>query len=172
MDTVAWIFIGLFNTIVIGYQNSLYISNLREFMDYKPEINEKQTGLTPKKRFSAGEEELSFRNISFSYKGQQEPSLKQISLTLRHGEKIALVGQNGAGKTTFIKLLLRLYDPSDGSIQYGGTDIRQLDLPAYRRLFATAFQDYQVFSMTVAENVLMRKVSAADVSWKKGIMRH
>lgn len=157
MTTVAWILIGLSNHIVNGYQNSLFIVNFRKFLDYQPEISEKQTGKTPDTDFSEGEEELCFRNVSFIYRGRQEPTLKNINMTIHHKEKIAVVGHNGAGKTTFIKLLMRLYDPSKGSITFHGEDIKGLHLAEYRGLYATAFQDYQVFSMTVAENVLMRK---------------
>lgn len=83
--------------------------------------------------------------------------LRDIDMTIHRNEKIAIVGHNGAGKTTFVKLLMRLYDVSEGEIQYYGRNIRELDLPEYRRLYSTAFQDYQVFAMTVAENVLMRR---------------
>lgn len=157
MDTVAWILIGLSNNIIESYQNSLYIANFRRFMAYKPQISEKQQGSMPDTRLERGEPELIFDNVSFTYKGQQEPTLKNIHMTIHHKEKIAIVGHNGAGKTTFTKLLMRLYDPSEGTVSYHGEDIREFDLAAYRRLYGSAFQDYQVFSMTVAENVLMRK---------------
>lgn len=78
-------------------------------------------------------------------------------MTVHRKEKIAIVGHNGAGKTTFVKLLMRLYDATEGEILYFGRNIRELDLPEYRKLYGTAFQDYQVFAMTVAENVLMRR---------------
>ena len=158
MDTVAWIFIGLFQNIAAGYQNSLYVANLREFMNCQPDICESQPGLDPESVAAAKRPDIVFRDVSFTYKGQDKPSLSHVSLAIHPGQKIALVGQNGAGKTTFIKLLMRLYDATEGRIDYAGTDIRSLDLPSYRRLFSTAFQDYQVFSMTVAENVLMRRV--------------
>lgn len=157
MDTVSWILIGLSNFVINSYQNSLYIANFRAFLEYKPVISEKQEGTIPNTNLQAGEPEISFENVSFVYKGQQEPTLKNISMTIHHKEKIAIVGHNGAGKTTFTKLLMRLYDPSEGVIRYHGENIREFHLAKYRSLYASAFQDYQVFAMTVAENVLMRK---------------
>lgn len=157
MNTVAWILIQLSNHIINSYQNSLYIANFKRFLEYKPLISEKQEGSMPDTEFVKGDAEIDFQNVSFIYKGQQEPTLKNISMTIHHKEKIAIVGHNGAGKTTFIKLLMRLYDPSEGKITYHGKNIREFNLAEYRRLYASAFQDYQVFAMTVAENVLMRK---------------
>lgn len=156
MNTVAWILIGFSNHVIASYQNSLYIANLKEFLQYQPAIWEKQEGILPDTALERGEQELVFRHVSFSYKGQKEPTLKNIHMTIHRGEKIAIVGHNGAGKTTFTKLLMRLYDPTEGDILYHGTHIREYKLAAYRELFASAFQDYQVFSMSVAENVLMR----------------
>ena len=157
MTTVAWILIGLSNHILNSYQNSLYIANFRNFLSYNPVISEKQEGSEADTRFAEGEEEICFQNVNFTYRGQKVPSLKNINITIHHKEKIAIVGHNGAGKTTFIKLLMRLYDPTEGVIVYHGEDVKELHLANYRKLYATAFQDYQVFSMTVAENVLMRK---------------
>ena len=157
MDTVSWILIGMSKNIIAGYQNSLYIANFREFLEYEPVISEKQEGSEPDTSLREGEPELIFDNVSFIYKGQTEPTLKNINMTIHHKEKIAIVGHNGAGKTTFTKLLMRLYDPSEGAITYHGENIRDFHLAKYRSLYASAFQDYQVFAMTVAENVLMRK---------------
>ncbi len=157
MNTVAWILIGLSKQILNSYQNSLYIANFRNFLEYTPTISEKQEGNEANINFAKGEAEVSFRNVSFAYRGQKVPTLKNINITIHHKEKIAIVGHNGAGKTTFIKLLMRLYDPTEGDVVYHGEDVKELHLAKYRRLYATAFQDYQVFSMTVAENVLMGK---------------
>lgn len=157
MDTVSWILIGMSKNIIAGYQNSLYIANFREFLEYEPVISEKQEGSEPDTSLREGEPELIFDNVSFIYKGQTEPTLKNINMTIHHKEKIAIVGHNGAGKTTFTKLLMRLYDPSEGAITYHGENIKDFHLAKYRSLYASAFQDYQVFAMTVAENVLMRK---------------
>ncbi len=96
---------------------------------------------------------IQFCDVSFRYPGQNSYALNHIDLTIRPGEKIALTGENGAGKTTFVKLLMRLYDPTDGCIKVNGTDIRQLDYDTYQSLIAVVFQDYKLFSFTLKENI-------------------
>ena len=131
------------------YQNALYINNLRSFLEYRPAIPEDQPGESVR-HF---EHVLELRGVSFSYKGGKKEALHDINIKIRRGEKIAIVGHNGAGKSTLIKLLLRFYDPTSGEILLDGRDIRVFDLQDYRRLFSVAFQDQQVFSMSVADNV-------------------
>jgi ATP-binding cassette subfamily B protein len=87
-------------------------------------------------------------------KDAPKPSLTNVSLTIKRGEKIAFVGYNGAGKTTLTKLLMRLYDPSEGRILYNGQDLRELSLEQLRSHIGAVFQDYRLFGATVAENVL------------------
>lgn len=147
----AWMLIHLSRAIVEMYQNNLYIQNLRDFLEYEPEVPEDSDGVSPDDF-----ESLEFRKVGFCYKGQDKPSLSEISLKVNKGEKIAIVGHNGAGKSTLVKLLMRLYEASEGAILYNGKQIQEYHLKQYRSLFATAFQDFQLFSMTVAENVLMR----------------
>lgn len=96
---------------------------------------------------------IQFCDVSFRYPGQNSYALNHIDLTIRPGEKIALTGENGAGKTTFVKLLMRLYDSTDGCIKVNGTDIRQLDYDTYQSLIAVVFQDYKLFSFTLKENI-------------------
>lgn len=131
------------------YQNALYINNLRSFLEYRPAIPEDQPGESVR-HF---EHVLELCGVSFSYKGGKKEALHDINIKIRRGEKIAIVGHNGAGKSTLIKLLLRFYDPTSGEILLDGRDIRVFDLQDYRRLFSVAFQDQQVFSMSVADNV-------------------
>ncbi len=97
--------------------------------------------------------EVEFRGVSFRYPGTETWTLKHISLTFSAGERLAVVGQNGSGKTTFIKLLCRLYEPDEGSILLNGTDIREYDIEEYRKIFSVVFQDYQLFSFSLAQNV-------------------
>lgn len=94
-----------------------------------------------------------FRDVSFRYPEADADSLSHVSLVIPAGQKLSVVGENGAGKTTFIKLLCRLYDVTDGQILMDGIDIREYDREDYRRLFAVVFQDYRLFSFTIAENV-------------------
>ena len=132
-------------------ENALYIDNLRSFLEYEVNIAEDENAPAVTEFKS-----LELQNVSFSYNKQSEPVLHNVDLNIRAGEKIALVGHNGAGKTTLIKLLQRLYDPTEGRILVNGSDIREVRLSSYRALFGTVFQDYQLFSMSVGENVLLR----------------
>ena len=164
MTAVAHMVIQSSKAVIQSYEYSLYIANLREFLEYEPKVDELQKGILPKacEEAARGGPVLEFRNVSFAYLGQEKHSLHDINMTIHRNEKIAIVGHNGAGKTTFVKLLMRLYDVSEGEILYCGRNIKELDLPEYRKLYGTAFQDYQVFAMTAAENVLMRKPASNE----------
>lgn len=153
MVSASWILIGLSNNIVLSIENALYIDNLRKFLNYQPKLSELQEGKIP----DTSKTEISFQNACFRYHGSMQDVLNNINLKIRTGEKIAIVGVNGAGKTTLIKLLMRLYDVTKGQILLNNVDITEYNLKKYRELFTTAFQDYQVFAMSVAENVLLRK---------------
>ena len=98
-------------------------------------------------------ESIEFRNVSFAYK--DEMVLKNLNMEFRKDKTYALVGHNGAGKTTITKLLLRFYDPTEGQIFLNGRNIKDYNLQQYRKLFATAFQDNKLLSMSVKDNVLM-----------------
>ena len=149
MVAMTWILIRVFENIMEILKNAMFINNLRNFLEYEEEIPEDQDGDMPDTEF----ESLEFRNVSFSYK--EEQTIQDLSFVINKGESVALVGHNGAGKTTIIKLLLRLYDPTSGTVLYNGRDIREYNLKAYRELFATTFQDFQIFGMTIKENILM-----------------
>jgi len=136
------------------HKNSQYMWDLRTFLRYEPKL---QSGT----RTLPTLETLELRNVSFAYGEEGEQVLRDVSFTLKKGEKIAVVGHNGAGKTTLAKLLLRLYDVSEGEILYNGIPIAQYGLEDYRKAFATVFQDYQIFALPVAENVLMREYDEA-----------
>lgn len=100
--------------------------------------------------------EFAFHNVSFTYPGQSQAALSKVSLAFRSGEKLAVVGENGAGKTTFIKLLMRMYDPSEGIITLNGVDIRKLDYEKYQKIIGAVFQDYKLFSFSLRDNVAMK----------------
>lgn len=134
-------------------ETSLYVEKIRSFLAKESAIiNRKLCGI-PK-----GAGELECRNVSFGYR-KGHPVLQNVSLKIRAGEKAALVGYNGAGKTTLIKLLLRLYDPEGGVILLDGVDIRNYDVWEYRRYIGVVFQDFQLFAATVAENVVMDRLT-------------
>ena len=149
MVSATWMLIGLFNNIMNMVKNGMFISNLRAFLEYEEQIPENQDGIMA----DAGFETLEFDKVCFSY--QDEETIKDLSFTVHKGDTIALVGHNGAGKTTIIKLLLRLYDPTSGAIRLNGIDIREYNLRSYRKLFTTAFQDVCLFGMSVKDNILM-----------------
>lgn len=143
--------IGTVFTLIIDINaHNLYLESFNELMDVK---NEKYDGTLPVEKRLDNEYELEFKNVSFHYPNNERMVLKNVSFRLRAGQKLAIVGANGAGKTSFIKLLCRLYDPTEGEILLNGIDIRKYDYDEYIRLFSIVFQDYKIFSFSVAENV-------------------
>ncbi len=132
-----------------------YFGNLREFMEYKPTV-------TGGEKIADELEILEFKDVSFTYPSAEKPSLEHVNIKISKGETVAIVGKNGAGKTTFVKLLLRFYDPDSGVILYNGTDIREYDIKSLRDRLSTVFQDYKVFALSVAENVLCREVASEE----------
>lgn len=132
-----------------------YFNNLKKFMDYESTVT---GGSLIAEEF----ENIQFNNVSFTYPGAEKPSLKNLSLTINKKETIAIVGKNGAGKTTFVKLLLRFYDADEGIILYNGKDIRLYDIESLRARLATVFQDYKTFALTIEENVLCKEVSVHE----------
>lgn len=156
MVSSTWILIGFTDSLMTGFRNGLFVDNLRGFLEHKETIPEDYAGEDPGDTI----ESIEFRNVSFSYK--EEPVIRNLSFEIRGGKTYALVGHNGAGKSTIIKLLMRFYDPEEGEIFLNGKNIKEYELQKYRALFATAFQDYQIFSLSVMENVLMRKGTKED----------
>jgi ATP-binding cassette subfamily B protein len=150
MVTASWVWLGVIDAINTCAKNALYMMNLRTFLEYKEKIPEDSDGIMPSDQI----ESIEFKNVSFTYDGKNNV-INKMSFTINKNTAVALVGHNGAGKTTIIKLLMRLYDPSEGTILVNGHDIREYNLRAYRRLFATAFQDYRIFAGTVRYNILM-----------------
>jgi ATP-binding cassette subfamily B protein len=134
------------------------MSNYYQYLDLKPRMPVARRPRTVKE----GPHEIEFRDVSFRYPGMQEWVLRNISLKIWDGEKIALVGQNGAGKTTFIKLLTRLYDPTEGSILLDGVDLREYDPASLRRTIGVIFQDFVRYQASAAENVAFGDVEKID----------
>ncbi len=150
MVAMTFLFINVFENIMEIMKNGMFINNLRDFLEYEETIPEDQDGDIPSKKFEC----LEFRNVSFAYK-EGKNTINNLSFSVKEGENVALVGHNGAGKTTIIKLLLRLYDPTEGEILYNGKNIKEYNLRAYREIFAATFQDFQIIGMSVKDNVLM-----------------
>lgn len=126
---------------------------LKEYADFLAIPSEKYNGTLPVEKRDDGDYDLEFRDVSFRYPNQEQWSLRHISCHLPKGRKLAIVGPNGAGKTTFIKLLCRLYDPTEGEILLNGIDIRKYDYGEYLSLLSVVFQDFKLFSMKLGENV-------------------
>ena len=129
------------------YEDNLYLANLYEFLE--------QPVPQPDGNITMGiiSEGIRFENVSFCYPQSQEPILKDISLHLKHGEKLAIVGENGSGKTTLIKLLTRLYVPSQGRILLDGIDLNDWDIDILRKRIGVIFQNFVQYQFTVGENV-------------------
>ena len=100
--------------------------------------------------------EIEFRHVSFRYPGSDTFALQDVSMKFRVGERLAVVGMNGSGKTTFIKLLCRLYDPTEGEILLNGINIKKYDYDEYRSVFSVVFQDFHLFAYGLGENVAAR----------------
>lgn len=134
--------------------NSIGLQNLFDFLEMKGNRHE---GTLPVEKRLDNEYTLEARNVSFKYPGTDEYVLKDVNITLSVGEKLAIVGMNGSGKTTFIKLLCRLYDPTEGEILLNGIDIRKYDYQEYLRLLSVVFQDFQLYAFQLGENVSASK---------------
>ena len=150
MVTASWVWVQVINAINRGTENSLLVENYRNFLAYEEQLPEDGTGDLPDSEIKS----IEFSHVSFCYSNGKQ-ILSDVSFSIEAGKNLVLVGHNGAGKSTIIKLLLRLYDPTEGVIQVNGRDIREYQLSAYRSLFACAFQDGVVFPGTVRYNVLM-----------------
>ena len=137
------------------YRKLSYANEFVIFMEYPNAI--RHGDLLPQ---ADREHTVEFRNVSFTYPGSDICVLKNINITLHAGEHISIVGLNGAGKTTFIKLLCRLYDPTEGEILLDGTDIRELVYEEYVRLLAVVFQDFELFAFSARENVTLTESHA------------
>lgn len=148
-------------------ERSAHTDDYRSFMDIPSADDKAKTIPIP----PADKYTFEFKNVSFKYRGQEKYALKNVNLTLHAGEKLAVVGLNGAGKSTFIKLLLRLYDVTEGCILMNGTDIRKFDRKEYYELFAPAFQDVMVFAFPVAENVSMKEPFNTDKAEAEKMLR-
>ena len=153
---VSWALTRMTGVITEFRDHAMYIEDYRFFLAYEPKIKRVETG----KKAGKGDIELS--GVTFTYRGAKKPALQNVSMKIKQGEKIALVGHNGSGKTTLVKLLLHLYEPKAGRITLNGIPVKEYATDSYKEHFTTVFQDFKMFSMSVAENVLLRPLREGD----------
>jgi ATP-binding cassette subfamily B protein len=134
---------------------ALFLTDLIAFFDMQPTVQSNPNGLPAPKPITQGFE---FRNVSFAYPGTERTVLKNFNLTLSPGERIALIGENGQGKTTVVKLITRLYDPTEGQILLDGVDLREYSLEDLHRNIGVIFQDFMRYEMTARENIAVGSV--------------
>jgi ATP-binding cassette, subfamily B, bacterial len=146
---------GLLTGVSGLYEDNLFLANLYEFLDLKPTIVDPKDPKPFPKTIKTG---IVFNQVSFQYSNSTRQALSHINLCIEPGKTIALVGENGCGKTTLIKLLCRLYDPTSGSITIDGIDIREFELADLRRQVGVIFQDYAKYNLTAFENIWLGNV--------------
>ena len=134
---------------------ALFLTDLLAFFEMKPRVESKVNGLPAPRPIMFGFE---FRNVSFAYPGTTRRVLKNFNFALRPGERIALIGENGQGKTTVVKLITRLYDPTEGQILLDGVDLREYDLDDLHKEMGVIFQDFMRYEMTARENIGVGRV--------------
>ncbi len=152
---------SMFEAVLLGlselYENGLFMSNLFAFLDLKPQMIAAKEPVPAPKSIRQG---IEVRGVSFRYEGHDDWVLRDINLAIRPREKIALVGPNGAGKTTLIKLLTRLYDPTEGQILLDGVDLRDYDPGELHQRIGVIFQDFVHYHLAATENVGFGQIEA------------
>lgn len=141
---------GLVGTLQRVFANNHYLKRFFSYFDIQNKMY--QGSLTVEKRLD-NEYDVEFRDVSFCYPNTENYALRHVNAKFKVGKKLAVVGENGSGKTTFIKLLCRLYDPTEGEIFLNGVDIRKYNYDEYLSIFSVVFQDFTLFSFTIGQNV-------------------
>lgn len=149
---------GLNYAIVAMMNVGKYATSFRKFINYEVGIEGKEEGLP----IAVGPQDLVIDHMSFMYPKAEKYTLQDINMKIKAGEKVALVGVNGAGKTTFVKLLMRLYECTNGSIRLGDNNITEYAVDDYRKQLGVVFQNYQIYSASIAENVWLGEVHSED----------
>lgn len=169
------LYVGLVSTFhaSVGYvnwiysdmrTNSLMINDYRNFVDWKEDretADEKDGHITEINLYKF---EFRFENVSFKYPGHDNYVLKNVNLTIKNGAKLAVVGVNGAGKTTFIKLMMKLYEPSEGRILLNDVDIKEYNREEYFKLFSPVFQNVECFAMPIYQNISFAEEDKTDMN--------
>ncbi len=163
---------SLLSTVGDMRNNAAFLRTTFEFLDIPNKMY--QGSLTVEKRRDR-DYEIEFKNVSFRYPGADGYALKNVNIKFKVGSRLAVVGMNGSGKTTFIKLLCRLYDPTEGEICLNGIDIRKYNYLDYMMVFSVVFQDFRLFSLKIGQNIASKtdydKKLAADCLRKAGFNR-
>jgi ATP-binding cassette subfamily B protein len=151
-------FNAIFNSLSQLYENGLFMDNLFEFLDL-PEVRDvtRSSAFNPNPALG-----IEFQNVSFQYPSQEKWALRGLTLTITPGQKVALVGENGSGKTTLIKLLTRLYEPTEGTILYQGVRLQDWPRDELRKKIGVIFQDFVRYQLTLKENVGFGSVERAE----------
>ena len=154
---------GISGTLLYYSDSIKYIKHYLDFMGFENKFE--KTGVMPLSISKDDDYTIEFKNVSFKYPGQSEYALKNFSVKIYKGEKISIVGENGAGKSTFIKLLTRLYDPAEGEILLNSVNIKEIKYSEYLSVFSSVFQDFQLFAFTIGENITsLTPTNKADIT--------
>ena len=154
---------GLMETMLSRFtivsQGAIYLNDFIDFFEIKPKITQEKNALSFPNPIKTG---FVFQNVGFQYRNTDRWANRNLSFTLNPGEKLALVGENGAGKTTLVKLLARLYDPTEGRILLDGKDLKEYDLEGLRHNLGIIFQDYIRYQMTFYQNIAVGNINEID----------
>ncbi len=145
----------IFSTLSGVADQALFLTDLLAFFEMQPTIRSKPNALPAPRPIRRGFE---FRNVSFAYPGSSRLILKNLNFTLQPGERVALIGENGQGKTTIVKLITRLYDPTEGQVLLDGIDLREYSLEGLYKEIGVIFQDFMRYEMTARENVAVGRI--------------
>jgi ATP-binding cassette subfamily B protein len=154
---------SIFSTFSTIADQALFVTDLREFFALQPKVVSKANALSIPRPIQKGFE---FRNVSFTYPGQSRLILTDVSFHLNPAERLALVGENGQGKTTIVKLLTRLYDPTAGQILLDGIDLREYDLADLWKEIGVIFQDFMRYDMTATENIAIGRIEEQNNTFR------
>jgi ATP-binding cassette subfamily B protein len=158
-DTLRLMLQDMMSRFSVIAQSALYLKDLFEFLELEPLIPVTETQRQVPNPIKEG---FVFENVGFKYQNQERYAIKNLSFTLNQGEKLALVGENGAGKTTLVKLLARLYDPTEGRILLDGYDLREYNPTQLRNLIGVIFQDFVKFELTASENIAIGNIAERE----------
>jgi ATP-binding cassette, subfamily B, bacterial len=149
----------VFSTFSGIADQSLFLTDLLDFFSLRPVVRSKPNAFPAPRPIRSG---IEFRNVSFAYPGTTRLVLRNLNLRISPGERIALIGENGEGKTTIVKLITRLYDPTEGEILLDGIDLREYDLEDYASQIAVIFQDFMRYDMPAWENIAVGQIAERE----------